>query len=92
MWVPTDSVLVVRVARPPALATTGRLVAPSEKTTEDPGLPTPGATTLIVAFNVTAWPNAADVVEADSAIAVVAFTTVTGTRSLVLPCRSLPSR
>ena len=57
-WLPTASADVVNVAIPePSKVPVPSVVNPSMNVTIPVGMPEPGATTVIVAVNVTDWPN-----------------------------------
>src|SRR5438132_13312781 len=82
----------MRAAWPTPLTDAGAWVAPSTtKVTEPVGVPAPGASAVIVAVNVTAWPNTEEFAEDASAVAVLAWLTdwVSGAEVLALK-RSAP--
>ena len=57
MWLPTDSVAVLKVAVPPDSVPLPILVEPSWKVTVPLGVPAPGLTAATVAVKVTLWPK-----------------------------------
>jgi hypothetical protein len=65
-------VLLLNVACPPLKVRVARVVVPSLKATEPPGVPPPGATALTVAANVTDWPTVEGFTEDVTAVVVAA--------------------
>jgi hypothetical protein len=86
-WLPTANVLLLNVARPPLNVRVARVVVPSLKATDPPGVPPPGATALTVAVNVTDWPKADGFTDDVTAVVVLAWFTVCVTAADVLPLK-----
>jgi hypothetical protein len=63
------------VADPPVSVAVARMVPPSLKVTVPVGVPPPGATTLIIAVNVTGCPNVEGFAEETAAVVVFAWLT-----------------
>jgi hypothetical protein len=69
-------VLLLNVTRPPLRVRVARVVVPSMKATEPPGVPPPGATALTVAVSVTDWPKVDGFTDDVSVVVVLAWFTV----------------
>src|SRR5437867_195462 len=85
VWLPVDSAAVVKVVCPLDSVLVPSVVAPSLKTTEPVGVPTPGETALTVAVNVTDAPNTDGLKDDARAVVVLALFTVCVTAAEVLP-------
>ena len=76
VWVPTERLLVEKVATPlPLRVPVPRVVAPSEKVTLPVGVPAPGAVTLTVAVKVTDCPITEGLREEVTVVVVLALLT-----------------
>src|SRR5204863_7205641 len=74
-------------ATPPAIVLVASGVAPSLKVTVPAGVPAPGEVALLVAVNVTDWPNTVGFVEEISAVLVFALLIVWVSAEEVLPLK-----
>ena len=62
LWLPTDKVVVLKVATPEAFSVpVPRTVVPSLNETVPEGVPTPGELAVTVPVNVTDWPKIKEV-------------------------------
>jgi hypothetical protein len=84
-WLPTESVLVVKVAVPPDTVPVPSVVDPSRNVTVPVGVPAPGDTTATVAVNVTDCPNTDGLADEVRVVVVFALLTVWVRTALVLP-------
>ena len=72
LWVATESVEVVKLARLPESPTVPSTVVPSRNVTLPVGTPVPGLVTLTVAVKLTLWPYTEGLPEPTSATVVAA--------------------
>ena len=87
LWLPTDRLLVEKVAWPATRVPVPIVAAPSLKVTEPDGVPEPGAVALTVAVNVVDWPKTVGLTELVRAVDVPAWLTVWAAVALVLPLK-----
>jgi hypothetical protein len=80
-------VLLLNVACPPLRVRVAKVVVPSMKATEPPGVPPPGATALTVAVSATDWPKVDGFTDDVSVVVVLAWFTVCVRAADALPLK-----